>query len=98
MLKENLMYISTGELTHWPSDRRKILDLLDFGIMKGIPAHSIQAVAGFHLSSDHSPVLLTMHTSGGWFPSTLRPLASTPDHAYKWWLASIYPQITRQYS
>jgi len=37
-------------------------NFLDFGITKGIPAHSIQAVAGFDLSSDHSPVLLTMHT------------------------------------
>ena len=51
----------TGEPTYWPSDKRKIPDLLDFGITKGIPAHSIQAVAGFDLSSDHSPVLLTMH-------------------------------------
>jgi len=59
---ENLMYVSTGEPTYCPSDKRKIPDLLDFGITKGIPAHSIQAVAGFDLSSDHSPVLLTMHT------------------------------------
>ena len=29
---------------------------------KGIHVHSIQAVAVFHLSSAHSPVLLTMHT------------------------------------
>jgi len=56
------MYVSMGEPTYWPSDKRKIPDLLDFGITKGIPAHSIQAVAGFDLSSDHSPVLLTTHT------------------------------------
>ena len=62
MQKENLMYVSTGEPTYWPSDKRKVPNHLDFGIMKGIPAHSIQAVAGFDLSSDHSPVLLTMHT------------------------------------
>jgi len=60
--KDNLMYVSTGEPTYWPSDKRKIPDFLDFGITKGIPAHSVQAVAGFDLSSDHSPVLLTMHT------------------------------------
>jgi len=52
------MHVSTGE----PSDKRKTPDLLEFGITKGIPAHSIQAVAGYDLSSDHSPVLLTMHT------------------------------------
>jgi len=61
MQKENLM-VSTGEPTYWPSDKRKIPDLLDFGITKGITAHSIQAVAGFGLSSDYSPALLTMHT------------------------------------
>jgi len=56
------MYVSTGEPTYWPSDKRKIPDILDFGVTKGIPAHSVQAVAGFDLSSDHSPVILTMHT------------------------------------
>jgi hypothetical protein len=62
MQEENLMYVSTGEPTYWPSDKRKVPDLLDFGVTKGIPAHSIQAVTGFDLSYDHSPVPLTMHT------------------------------------
>ena len=56
------MYVSTCEPTYWPSDKRKVPYLLDFGITNGIPAQSIQAVAGFDLSSDHSPVLLNMHT------------------------------------
>ena len=56
------MYVFTGEPTYWPSDKGKVRDLLDFGISKGIPPHSVQAVAGFDLSSDHSPVLLNMHT------------------------------------
>jgi hypothetical protein len=60
--EENLMYVSRGESTYSPSDKRKVPDLLDFGIMKKILVHSIQVVAGFDLSSDHSPVLLTMHT------------------------------------
>jgi hypothetical protein len=62
MQEENLMHVSTGEPTYWPSHRRKVPDLLDFGVTKRIPAHSIQAEAGFDLSSDHSPVLITMHT------------------------------------
>ena len=62
MQEENLMHVSTDEPTYWPSDRRKVRDLLDFGVTKRIPAHSIQAEAGFDLSSDHSPVLITMHT------------------------------------
>ena len=61
MQEEKLMYVSTGEPTYWPSDKRKVFDPLDFGITKGILAHSIQAVAGFDLSSDHSPFLLNMH-------------------------------------
>jgi len=58
MQEENLMHVSTGEPTYWPSDRRKVPDLLDFGVMKQIPTHSIQVEAGFDLSSDHSPVLI----------------------------------------
>ena len=56
------MYVSTGEPTYWPSDKRNVPDLLDFGVTKGIPSHSIQAVSDFDLSSDHSLVLLIMHT------------------------------------
>jgi hypothetical protein len=62
MQEENLQYVSMGEPTYWPSDRRKIPDL-DFGVTKRIPAHSIQAEAGFDLSSDHSPIIITMHTT-----------------------------------
>jgi hypothetical protein len=59
---DKLLQVSTGEPTYWPTDRRKIPDLLDFGIIKGIPEHCVEAEAGFDFSSDHSPVLVTMHT------------------------------------
>jgi hypothetical protein len=62
MQKKNLQHASAGEPTYWPSDRRKIPDFLDFGVMKRIPTYSIQTKAGFDLSSDHSPVIITMHT------------------------------------
>jgi hypothetical protein len=62
MREENLRNVSTGEPSNWPSDWRKIPNLVDFGVMKQTTAHSIQAEAGFDLSSDHSPVLITMHT------------------------------------
>jgi len=75
MQEENLMHVSTGEPTYWPSDRWKVPDLLDFCITKRIPAHSIQAEAGFDLSSDHSPVLITMHTRIT--PQTCPPTLST---------------------
>jgi exonuclease III len=59
---DKLLHVSTGEPTYWPTDRRKIPDLLDFGIRKCIPQHCVEAEAGFDFSSDHSPVLVTMHT------------------------------------
>jgi hypothetical protein len=73
MQEGNLMYVSMGEPTYWPGDKRKVPDLLDFGITKGIPAHSIRAVAGFVLSSYHPPVLLNMHTRSVLVPN-LAPL------------------------
>jgi hypothetical protein len=33
----NLTTLLTGKPTYWPSDDEKILDLLDFGIIKDIP-------------------------------------------------------------
>jgi len=47
MQVDNLTYVSTGEPTYWPSDRRKVPDLFDFGVVKGIPTNSIKAVSSF---------------------------------------------------
>jgi hypothetical protein len=55
----NLNHISTGEPTYWPSDWKKLPDLLDFCVTKGIPHNS----ALFDLSSDHSHVLITLTPS-----------------------------------
>jgi len=33
----NLAIMSTGKLTYWSSDNKRILDLLDFGIIRDIP-------------------------------------------------------------
>ena len=62
MQTENLSHVSTGEPTYWPSDRRKVPDLIDFGVVKHIPANSIQAQSSFDLSSDHSPVIINLHS------------------------------------
>jgi len=32
----NSSTVSTGDPTYWPTDRKKIPDLLDFGITRGI--------------------------------------------------------------
>ena len=69
MQADNLSYVSTGEPTHWPSDRRKVPDLLDFGVVKGIPTLSMHAESSLDLSSDHSPVIINVHSKIAQQPS-----------------------------
>lgn len=62
MLKNNLNQVSTGEPTYWPTDRRKIPDVIDFCITKGISNNYLKAESCLDLSSDHSPVIITYST------------------------------------
>jgi len=55
----NLDYVSPGSPTYWPTDPRKVPDLVDFAVTKNIPRNIISAKALSDLSSDHSPVLIT---------------------------------------
>jgi hypothetical protein len=57
MERLHLQHLSTGEPTYWPSDLRKLPDLVDFCVTKGIPPSFAVAQSCFDLSSDHSPVL-----------------------------------------
>ena len=52
---------STGEPTYWPSDLNKIPDLIDFCVTKGIPKEHIHCKSCLDLSSDHSPVIITIN-------------------------------------
>jgi hypothetical protein len=60
MESNNLKHISTEESTYWPSDRNKLLALVDFHVTKGIPQNFAVAKSCFDLSSDHSPILITL--------------------------------------
>lgn len=60
MESSKLDFISTGNPTYWPTDRKKIPDLLDFFITKGIARKSCSAKDYYDLSSDHSPVIVTL--------------------------------------
>ena len=51
---------STGKPTYWPTDANKVPDLLDFFILKGISSNYISMEDCFDLSSDHSPIILTL--------------------------------------
>lgn len=57
----NLNFISTGEPTYWPTDPLKIPDLLDFCVTKGIDKRRCTAASSLDLSSDHSPIIITIH-------------------------------------
>jgi hypothetical protein len=59
----NLQYISTREPTYWPTDQRKIPDLLDFGITKRISLDNMDVKSCLDLTSDHTPILLTIYTT-----------------------------------
>lgn len=62
MQENNLQAVSTGSPTYWPTDRRKMPDVIDFCIIKGINSNQFQAESCFDLSSDHSPIIVTMHS------------------------------------
>lgn len=60
MLDASLNQISSGEPTYWPTDRNKTPDLLDFCVTRGISSNYINVKSCFDLSSDHSPVLISI--------------------------------------
>jgi hypothetical protein len=60
MERNNLKCLSVGESTYWTSDRNKQPDLVDFSVTKDIPQDFAVAKLCFDLSSDHSPVLITL--------------------------------------
>lgn len=63
MIENQLDFSSSGHPTYWPTDRKKIPDLLDFCIIKRIPRTCIQAENSYDLSSDHSPVIFKLSTN-----------------------------------
>ena len=62
MQKNHLFTLSTGEPTYWPSDKHKLPDLIDFAVVKGINPNYFTAKSCLDLSSDHSPVIITLNT------------------------------------
>jgi hypothetical protein len=59
----NLICITTRQPTYWPSDPQKIPDLIDFCIAKGINSKNIFVESSLELTSDHTPLLVTILTS-----------------------------------
>lgn len=53
-------FFSSGSPTYWPSDSEKVPDLIDFFITKGISKNHVIVKGGDDLSSDHTPIILTL--------------------------------------
>lgn len=60
MQAHNLQQLSTGQPTYWPTDRNKIPDVIDFCVTKGIASNYLKAESSTDLSSDHSPIIITV--------------------------------------
>lgn len=58
--ENHLKHLSTREPTYWPTDLNKTPDLLDFCVTKGIAPDHVKAESCLDLSSDHSPVIVTL--------------------------------------
>jgi len=58
----NLAILSTGEPTYWPSDNKKMHDLLDFGIIRYISKDYCHTESCLQLFLDHSPVIFTINS------------------------------------
>jgi hypothetical protein len=58
----NFRHLSSGGPTYWPSDRKKLPDLVDYCVTKGIPCNFADAKPYLELSPDHSPVFVTLST------------------------------------
>jgi hypothetical protein len=60
--KCNLKYISTRQPTYWPSDPNKMPFLVDFCVTKGNDTKRFTVESCLDLTSDHTPILITMFT------------------------------------
>ena len=56
--KNNLDFISPRQPTYWPTDPKKVPDLIDFAITKNINRYSVSVQLSQDLSSDHSPIIV----------------------------------------
>jgi len=57
---QNYSDLSTGSPTYWPTDAKKIPDLLDFFITNGISTTYADVQASYDITSDHTPIIVTI--------------------------------------
>jgi hypothetical protein len=49
--------------TYWPSDPKKVPDLLDFFVIRGITRNNCTIESNAELTSDHTPVIISLSTT-----------------------------------
>jgi hypothetical protein len=59
----NYSILSTVAPTYWPTDTNKLPDLLDFFILYGLSTSYADIKPSYDLSSDHTPVIITLSTT-----------------------------------
>lgn len=60
---KNMNVLSSGQPTYWPTDTRKMPDIIDFCVSKGIAKSNLSCRSCWDLSSDHSPIIVELHTT-----------------------------------
>lgn len=60
IIKLDAKWHSTGKPTYWPTDINKVPDLLDFFVSRKLAVSHVHIEEEHGLSSDHSPILLTL--------------------------------------
>jgi len=75
MSDSNYDYISNDAPTYWPTDPRKLPDLLDFFVSHGLPRNNRQIHSNYDLSSDRTPVIVSLSTAA--IDKTLPPKLTT---------------------
>lgn len=61
--EQHLSFLSTSEPTYWPTDQNRLPDLLDFFVTKGFLSRYTDIKSCLDLSSDHSPIILSISTA-----------------------------------
>ena len=86
--------ISGGQPTYWPSNLKKVPDLIDFAVIKNVKREQLSFVSSHDLSSDHSPTIMNFLPS---FPipelqTNCLPNSRTNWLKYKMYVSSHLPQ------
>ena len=88
----NCTHYSIGEPTYWPTNPRRLFDLLDFFVARGMAADYVRVEPVYELSSDHSPIIATVDAHV--LPRIPRPALTTQHNNWEEFRSCINAHIT----